>query len=169
MPDLSPNASQMGDAVHNVLVHLAQHPLGFDEPFENRLTRLEATTEHWLTFPVAYQQRIRIHWHAIASLYTESNGVWFEKSGPTGLRPDMTRRLREEWQVLEFKTGDTNSMRQKSRLQIRDVMARLVATLPQGTRVTGYRVYLPLALDEPATPVWTKVTFTPSRKPRHHT
>lgn len=156
------DSSILGDVVHNALVYLAQYPLQFDEDFEKRLPHLQAATTQWNSIPPAYQERIHIHWLTIGGLYTEANGVWLEEPGLEGKRADMTRRMKHEWQVLEFKISDISSLNQKSRRQVRDMMARLKEELPPTAVVKGYRVLLPIDLTVLPDPVWTEITSLPA-------
>lgn len=151
------DSALLGEAVHGVLRYMAHHPECLDDlephyPYIWQLRGLEQPR-----FSDAQQLRITGCWTFIAGLAREASGYWLEVPGLGGKQPDMLRRMGLTWQVLEFKTSDVHSARQKSRVQIRDVMAELKPRLPEGAVVEGYRITLDCDVAAAFKPEWHKV------------
>lgn len=151
------DSSLTGDAVHAVLTYLGRHP-ECDGPIEPHLAAI------WNMpgfdrghFSKDEQGRIEDCWRFMWTLAQEASGFRTELPGETGKQPDLLLRKGNRWEVVEFKTGNVHSANQKSRVQIRDMMAKLKKHLPADAVVEGCRIYLPCAPDMPFIPVRTPI------------
>jgi|GEM_PF-7006061 len=152
------DSSLMGDAVHAVLTYMGRHPDcdGPVEPHFQHIWNMPGFDRG--RFSSEAQERIQECWSFIWSLGQEASGFWTEQPGSKGKQPDLLLRMRGRWEVIEFKTGNVHSTNQKSRVQIRDMMARLKRELSAGAVVEGFRINLICDLDRPFSHSRTAIT-----------